>query len=40
MREGRILADGTPDGLRSRTGRPDLEQAFLHLIAEKAGSPS
>jgi len=38
MREGRILADGTPDGLRSRTGASDLEEAFLHLIAEKAGS--
>ncbi|MFI0371963.1 ABC transporter ATP-binding protein [Actinomadura sp. 1N219] len=40
MREGRLLADGTPDGLRSRTGTPDLEQAFLQLIAEKAGSPA
>ncbi|MFG2087904.1 MULTISPECIES: ABC transporter ATP-binding protein [unclassified Spirillospora] len=40
MREGRILADGTPDGLRSRTGTSDLEKAFLHLIAEKAGSPT
>lgn len=40
MREGRILADGTPDGLRSRTGTPGLEEAFLHLIAEKAGSPT
>ncbi len=38
MREGRILADGTPDGLRSGTGASDLEEAFLHLIAEKAGS--
>jgi ABC-type multidrug transport system ATPase subunit len=38
MREGVILADGTPDGLRSRTGTPDLEAAFLHLITEKAGS--
>ncbi|TDD33996.1 ABC transporter ATP-binding protein [Actinomadura sp. KC06] len=40
MREGRLLADGTPDGLRSRTGTPDLEEAFLQLIAEKAGSPA
>ncbi|GAA2283096.1 ABC transporter ATP-binding protein [Actinomadura luteofluorescens] len=40
MREGDVLADGTPDGLRSRTGAPDLEGAFLHLIHEKAGSPS
>ncbi|WP_205718274.1 ABC transporter ATP-binding protein [Actinomadura sp. WMMA1423] len=38
MREGEILADGTPDGLRSRTGAADLEEAFLHLIHEKAGS--
>src|SRR5690606_36317742 len=38
MREGRILADGTPDGLRSGTGASDLEEALLHLIAEKAGS--
>lgn len=38
MREGRLLADGTPDGLRDRTGTPDLEAAFLQLIAEKAGS--
>ena len=40
MREGRILADGTPDGLRGSTGRSDLEEAFLHLINETAGSPS
>ncbi|TDC55578.1 ABC transporter ATP-binding protein [Actinomadura sp. KC345] len=40
MREGHILADGTPDGLRHRTGAQDLEEAFLHLIAEKAGSPA
>ncbi|MFI0405509.1 ABC transporter ATP-binding protein [Actinomadura sp. 3N508] len=40
MREGRLLADGTPDGLRTRTGAPDLEGAFLQLITEKAGSPA
>lgn len=40
MREGDVLADGTPDGLRSRTGAADLEEAFLHLIHERAGSPS
>ncbi|WP_026403273.1 ABC transporter ATP-binding protein [Actinomadura rifamycini] len=38
MREGRLLADGTPDGLRARTGADDLEAAFLHLIAETSGS--
>jgi ABC-2 type transport system ATP-binding protein len=32
MREGRVLADDTPDGLRGSTGTPDLEQAFLHLV--------
>jgi ABC-2 type transport system ATP-binding protein len=32
MREGRILADDTPDGLRGATATPDLEQAFLHLV--------
>ncbi|MFC4055988.1 ABC transporter ATP-binding protein [Actinomadura syzygii] len=38
MREGGILADGTPEGLRERTGTSDLEAAFLQLITEKAGS--
>jgi len=32
MREGRVLADDTPDGLRGATGTADLEQAFLHLV--------
>lgn len=32
MREGRILADDTPDRLRERTGTTDLEQAFLRLV--------
>jgi ABC-2 type transport system ATP-binding protein len=40
MREGRILADGSPESLRARTGEHDLEAAFLHLISERAGSPS
>ncbi|GAA1794771.1 ABC transporter ATP-binding protein [Actinomadura chokoriensis] len=40
MRDGVVLADGTPDGLRSRTGAPDLEGAFLHLITETSGSPA
>lgn len=31
MRDGRIVASGTPDELRERTGRQDLEQAFLVL---------
>jgi ABC-2 type transport system ATP-binding protein len=32
MREGRVLADDTPDGLRGATGTADLEQAFLRLV--------
>ncbi|MBO2460424.1 ABC transporter ATP-binding protein [Actinomadura violacea] len=40
MREGRILADGAPAELRERTGAADLEEAFLRLIDETAGSPA
>ncbi|MFD0685811.1 ABC transporter ATP-binding protein [Actinomadura fibrosa] len=40
MREGRVLADGAPEALRSRTGADDLEGAFLQLIKEHAGSPA
>ncbi|KAB2372540.1 ABC transporter ATP-binding protein [Actinomadura montaniterrae] len=43
MREGGILADGSPAELRERTGTADLEEAFLRLIAETgetAGSPA
>ncbi|MFG2573091.1 ABC transporter ATP-binding protein [Streptomyces sp. NPDC048481] len=32
MREGRILADATPDALRTRTGADTVESAFLHLV--------
>ena len=32
LREGRLLADATPDELRERTGADDLDQAFLRLI--------
>jgi ABC-2 type transport system ATP-binding protein len=35
MREGRIIADGSPDEIRRRTGAADIEQAFLHLVEEK-----
>ncbi|MFE9449162.1 ABC transporter ATP-binding protein [Streptomyces sp. NPDC006739] len=34
MRDGRILADDTPDALRTRTGSPTVEAAFLHLVDE------
>jgi ABC-2 type transport system ATP-binding protein len=32
LREGRLLADDSPDGLLARTGAPDAEQAFFALI--------
>ncbi|MFC3455850.1 ABC transporter ATP-binding protein [Amycolatopsis speibonae] len=40
MREGRILAEDTPAGLRERTGTTDLEQAFLRLVRETEAAPS
>jgi ABC-2 type transport system ATP-binding protein len=36
LRDGRLVADDTPDGLRQRTGATDLEQAFLRLIRAEA----
>jgi ABC-2 type transport system ATP-binding protein len=35
MRDGRIVATGSPDDLREQTGRTDLEEAFL-VLAEAA----
>jgi ABC-2 type transport system ATP-binding protein len=32
LRDGQLLADDTPQGLRTSTGSDDLEGAFLHLI--------
>ena len=32
LRDGQVLADATPAGLRASTGTDDLEGAFLHLI--------
>jgi ABC-2 type transport system ATP-binding protein len=40
MREGRILADDTPQALLAATGTTDVEAAFLHLVgatSEPAG---
>lgn len=34
MRDGRILADNTPDALRARTDAPTVEAAFLRLVDE------
>ncbi|MEV5436803.1 ABC transporter ATP-binding protein [Streptomyces sp. NPDC052682] len=39
MREGRILADDTPEALRTRTRTDTVEAAFLHLVDE-ATAPS
>ncbi|MDQ1729858.1 MAG: type transport system ATP-binding protein [Pseudonocardiales bacterium] len=39
MREGRLVAEDTPDGLRATTGETDLEKAFLTL-AERAPAPA
>jgi ABC-2 type transport system ATP-binding protein len=36
LREGRVLATGTPAAIRERTGAPDLDAAFLRLIEEEA----
>ena len=38
LREGRLLADDTPDGLLVRTGAPDAEHAFLALIEKDAAA--
>jgi ABC-2 type transport system ATP-binding protein len=32
LREGRIIATGTPDALRRRTGADDLDSVFLRLV--------
>ncbi|MFD5655807.1 ABC transporter ATP-binding protein [Streptomyces sp. NPDC127039] len=32
MREGEVLADDTPNALRTRTGSETVEEAFLHLV--------
>jgi ABC-2 type transport system ATP-binding protein len=36
LRDGRLLADATAAELRSRTGRDDLDDAFLALVGEGA----
>jgi ABC-2 type transport system ATP-binding protein len=37
MREGEILADGTPDALRAATRTETVEAAFLHLVDQATG---
>ncbi|MGW2716445.1 ABC transporter ATP-binding protein [Streptomyces sp. NPDC001492] len=36
MREGEILADDTPEALRTHTGSETVEAAFLHLVDQAA----
>jgi ABC-2 type transport system ATP-binding protein len=36
MREGRIIADGSPDEIRRKTGADDIESAFLAIVSEDA----
>ncbi|MEV6841285.1 ABC transporter ATP-binding protein [Streptomyces sp. NPDC051133] len=38
MREGEILADDTPEALRTRTATDTVEAAFLHLVDEAAAA--
>ncbi|GAB3142268.1 ABC transporter ATP-binding protein [Micromonospora sonneratiae] len=38
IREGQLIADDTPDGVRAATGTGDLDAAFLQLIREKEGT--
>jgi ABC-2 type transport system ATP-binding protein len=35
MREGRLVADTTPDELRERTGEQEMESAFLRLVEQR-----
>jgi ABC-2 type transport system ATP-binding protein len=37
LRDGRILAEDTPDGLLARTGASDMDDAFLRLVEEGTG---
>jgi ABC-2 type transport system ATP-binding protein len=38
LRDGRILAQGTPDELRQRAGVDDLDDVFLRLIEDEQGA--
>ena len=40
IREGRLIADDTPDAVRAATGTDDLEEAFLRLIRADEASPT
>lgn len=34
LREGSLLVDDSPQGLLQRTGKPDMDAAFLHVIRQ------
>jgi len=34
---GRVVAEGTPDELRTRTGKESLEEAFISVIGTDQG---
>ena len=36
MRDGRIIADGTPQEIRQKTGADDIESAFLAIVEAAA----
>ena len=43
MRDGRIIADDTPDRIREKTRTDDIESAFLALVegtGDQAGEPA
>jgi ABC-2 type transport system ATP-binding protein len=35
MRDGLLIADDTPQGLRAATGAADIEDAFLRLVEKE-----
>jgi ABC-type multidrug transport system ATPase subunit len=39
LRRGRLLATGTPEELRERTGTASVEDAFLALVDDDGGTP-
>jgi ABC-2 type transport system ATP-binding protein len=39
IRDGALIADDTPAGVRARTGTDDLDEAFLRLIREQSSQP-
>ncbi|MCB0893883.1 MAG: ABC transporter ATP-binding protein [Nocardioidaceae bacterium] len=40
MREGRIIADGSPDDIKQRAGVDDVEAAFLAIVRQDRGDAS